>query len=200
MPPFVAKLCAILPRCDLDAAQATGVSVHRTPTSVGHGVYHPDTPQQAPGTSRPERQRPCSLNPSVRCDSGGNTVRWDDVAELEGAKEVVFFHIKFPLSRNRHHVGPDSGDPLAIEKSWSEVEATELLEPAFTLPDLHRAVRNTTPPVTQEDIKTHLEFTNGFGADGAHDHVFLSHSLVSFVLVFCPVSLSLQTRHFPCLP
>ncbi|KAH9458577.1 hypothetical protein Pst134EB_010874 [Puccinia striiformis f. sp. tritici] len=59
------------------------------------------------------------------------------------------------------------GDPLAIEKSWNEVEATELLEPSLTLPDFLRALRNTSPTVREEDIKRHLEFTNESGADGA---------------------------------
>jgi vacuolar protein-sorting-associated protein 4 len=59
------------------------------------------------------------------------------------------------------------GDPLAIEKSWNEVEATELLEPALTLPDFLRALRNTSPTVREEDIKRHLQFTNESGADGA---------------------------------
>ena len=59
------------------------------------------------------------------------------------------------------------GDPLAIEKSWNEVEATELLEPALTLPDFLRALRNTSPTVREEYIKRHLEFTTKSGADGA---------------------------------
>jgi len=59
------------------------------------------------------------------------------------------------------------GDPLAIEKSWNEVEATELLEPPLTLPDFLRALRNTSPTVRDEDVKRHLQFTNESGADGA---------------------------------
>ncbi|CAH7669478.1 vacuolar protein sorting-associated protein 4 [Phakopsora pachyrhizi] len=59
------------------------------------------------------------------------------------------------------------GDPDAIEKTWNEVEADELMEPPLTLPDFIRALRNTLPTVREEDIKRHLEFTNESGADGA---------------------------------
>lgn len=59
------------------------------------------------------------------------------------------------------------GDPTAQEKTWSEVEADELLEPSLMMSDFLRALRKTPPTVREEDVKKHLEFTNDSGADGA---------------------------------
>lgn len=59
------------------------------------------------------------------------------------------------------------GDQGAEEKTWAEVEADELLEPALNLNDFIRALRNTPPTVREEDVKRHYEFTHESGADGA---------------------------------
>ncbi|KAF8525207.1 AAA-domain-containing protein [Hysterangium stoloniferum] len=55
------------------------------------------------------------------------------------------------------------GDPEAIEKSWTDVESDELLEPPLRVSDFLRAVTSVRPTVTLEDIKKHDEWTNDSG-------------------------------------
>ena len=53
------------------------------------------------------------------------------------------------------------GDPEAIEKTWTDVGSGELLEPPLRLNDFVRAVQSVRPTVTEDDIKRHVEWTNG---------------------------------------
>ncbi|PVF97773.1 putative VPS4-vacuolar sorting protein [Serendipita vermifera] len=59
------------------------------------------------------------------------------------------------------------GDAEAIEKSWSDVESDELLEPPLRLGDFVRAISQVRPTVTDDDIRKHVEWTNDSGEAGA---------------------------------
>ncbi|TDL28908.1 AAA-domain-containing protein [Rickenella mellea] len=56
------------------------------------------------------------------------------------------------------------GDPEAVEKSWTEIESDELLEPPLRLNDFVMAVDSVRPTVSEEDIKKHVQWTNDSGA------------------------------------
>jgi len=55
------------------------------------------------------------------------------------------------------------GDPAAEEKSWSDIESDELLEPALKLADFLKSLDSTRPTVTDKDIKRHEEWTKDSG-------------------------------------
>jgi len=59
------------------------------------------------------------------------------------------------------------GDPEAIEKSWTEVDSDELLEPPLRMNDFIQSVQSVRPSVSDQDVKKHVEWTNESGADGA---------------------------------
>ncbi|KAI0809143.1 AAA-domain-containing protein [Irpex lacteus] len=58
------------------------------------------------------------------------------------------------------------GDPAAQEKSWSDIESDELLEPPLKLNDFLKSLETTRPTVTAEDIRKHDEWTRDSGAEG----------------------------------
>lgn len=51
------------------------------------------------------------------------------------------------------------GDPDAIEKSWSDIESDDLLEPPLKLADFLKSLENVRPTVTAEDIRKHDQWT-----------------------------------------
>jgi hypothetical protein len=55
------------------------------------------------------------------------------------------------------------GDPDAVEKSWSEVESDELLEPPLKLKDFLKSLDSVRPTVTEADIKRHDDWTKESG-------------------------------------
>ncbi|KAL2014133.1 hypothetical protein VTN00DRAFT_1658 [Thermoascus crustaceus] len=59
------------------------------------------------------------------------------------------------------------GDAGAMEMSWMEVESDQLLEPPLVIKDFIKAVRNSRPTVSQEDLKRNEEWTKEFGSEGA---------------------------------
>ncbi|KIK80045.1 hypothetical protein PAXRUDRAFT_833772 [Paxillus rubicundulus Ve08.2h10] len=59
------------------------------------------------------------------------------------------------------------GDPEAVEKSWSEIESDELVEPQLRLQDFVKSLESTRPTVTEADIKRHDAWTKESGNDGA---------------------------------
>ncbi|GKZ30429.1 vacuolar protein sorting-associated protein 4 [Aspergillus brasiliensis] len=59
------------------------------------------------------------------------------------------------------------GDHGAMEMSWTTVEADQLLEPPLVLKDFIKAVRNSRPTVSQEDLQRNSEWTKEFGSEGA---------------------------------
>jgi vacuolar protein-sorting-associated protein 4 len=58
------------------------------------------------------------------------------------------------------------GDPDAIEKTWTEVESDELLDPELTSQDFMRTISTARPSVNQADLNQHVKFTNEFGQEG----------------------------------
>jgi len=59
------------------------------------------------------------------------------------------------------------GDPDAVEKTWTDVDSDELLEPALRVNDFLMAVSKTRPTVSPDDIRKHEEWTNNSGDFGA---------------------------------
>lgn len=55
------------------------------------------------------------------------------------------------------------GDEDAVEKSWSEVESDELLEPPLTLKDFLKSLDSVRPTVSEADIKKHDDWTKESG-------------------------------------
>ncbi|KAJ6498164.1 AAA-domain-containing protein [Mycena vitilis] len=59
------------------------------------------------------------------------------------------------------------GDPEAVEKSWTDVDSDELLEPPLKLADFLKSLATVRPTVTEADIKRHDDWTRESGNDGA---------------------------------
>lgn len=59
------------------------------------------------------------------------------------------------------------GDAGAMEMSWLSVEAEQLLEPPLILKDFIKAVRNSRPTVSHEDLTRNSDWTKEFGSEGA---------------------------------
>lgn len=55
------------------------------------------------------------------------------------------------------------GDSDAVEKSWSDIESDELLEPPLKLNDFMKSLSTVRPTVTESDIKKHDEWTRESG-------------------------------------
>jgi len=58
------------------------------------------------------------------------------------------------------------GDPGATEMTWEQVDGDKLLEPPLTLKDFIKAVKNSRPTVSKEDIQKSEEWTRDFGSEG----------------------------------
>src|SRR5690606_41986543 len=58
------------------------------------------------------------------------------------------------------------GDPLAKEMSWMELEGDMLLEPTLGMKDFIKAVKNSKPTVSKEDMQKSEEWTKEFGSEG----------------------------------
>ncbi|KAI3621718.1 katanin p60 atpase domain-containing protein [Moniliophthora roreri] len=58
------------------------------------------------------------------------------------------------------------GDPDAVEKTWSDIESDELLEPPLRLADFLKSLSSVRPTVTEADIKKHDEWTKESGESG----------------------------------
>ncbi|THH27482.1 hypothetical protein EUX98_g6703 [Antrodiella citrinella] len=59
------------------------------------------------------------------------------------------------------------GDPEAEEKTWTDVEGDDLLEPPLRIADFLKSLETTRPTVTAEDIKKHDQWTLESGNEGA---------------------------------
>ncbi|KAH7922405.1 AAA-domain-containing protein [Leucogyrophana mollusca] len=59
------------------------------------------------------------------------------------------------------------GDPAAVEKTWSEVDSDELVEPPLRYVDFVKSLESVRPTVTEADIKKHDDWTKESGNDGA---------------------------------
>ncbi|AET38501.1 AAA family ATPase VPS4 Ecym_2804 [Eremothecium cymbalariae DBVPG len=68
---------------------------------------------------------------------------------------------------NKHKLTPCSpGDKDAVEMSWTDIDADELLEPGLTIKDFLKAIKTSRPTVNDEDLKKQQEFTKDFGQEG----------------------------------
>ncbi|KIY62200.1 AAA-domain-containing protein [Cylindrobasidium torrendii FP15055 ss-10] len=59
------------------------------------------------------------------------------------------------------------GDADAQEKTWSDIESDELLEPPLRINDFLKSLESVRPTVTESDIKRHDEWTKESGNDGS---------------------------------
>jgi vacuolar protein-sorting-associated protein 4 len=51
--------------------------------------------------------------------------------------------------------------------SWLDIEADQLLEPPLLLKDFIKAVKNSRPTVSGEDLTRNADWTLEFGSEGA---------------------------------
>ena len=65
------------------------------------------------------------------------------------------------------------GDQGAMEMSWVNVDADQLLEPPLVLKDFVKSVRSSRPTISYEDLKRNAEWTEEFGSEGAWRISFL---------------------------
>lgn len=56
------------------------------------------------------------------------------------------------------------GDSQAEEKSWTDIESDELLEPPLRIGDFLKSLDSVRPTVTADDIKKHEQWTLESGA------------------------------------
>ncbi|EPS30009.1 Vacuolar protein sorting-associated protein 4 [Penicillium oxalicum] len=59
------------------------------------------------------------------------------------------------------------GDAGAMEMTWLSVEAEQLLEPPLVVKDFIKAIKNSRPTVSHEDLTRNSEWTKEFGSEGA---------------------------------
>jgi vacuolar protein-sorting-associated protein 4 len=59
------------------------------------------------------------------------------------------------------------GDPQAEEKSWTDLDGDQLLEPPLKVKDFVKAIKASRPTVSGEDLKRSAEWTKEFGSEGA---------------------------------
>ena len=60
------------------------------------------------------------------------------------------------------------GDPQAVEKSWTELDGDELLEPPLRVRDFVKAIKSSRPTVSGDDLTKNAEWTKEFGSEGAY--------------------------------
>lgn len=70
------------------------------------------------------------------------------------------------------------GDPKAVEKSWSEVESDELVEPPLRIQDFVKSLESTRPTVTEADIKRHDDWTKESGEHNILVYRFMLSELI----------------------
>ncbi|KAJ3383171.1 Vacuolar protein sorting-associated protein 4 [Lobulomyces angularis] len=58
------------------------------------------------------------------------------------------------------------GDAGAIEKTWMDVEAEELMEPPLVVSDFAKAVQNSKSSVNDDDVAAYTKWTEEFGQEG----------------------------------
>ncbi|KAF7718649.1 Vacuolar protein sorting ATPase [Penicillium ucsense] len=59
------------------------------------------------------------------------------------------------------------GDAGAMEMTWLSIEAEQLLEPPLVVKDFIKAIKNSRPTVSHEDLTRNSEWTKEFGSEGA---------------------------------
>jgi vacuolar protein-sorting-associated protein 4 len=58
------------------------------------------------------------------------------------------------------------GDSGAMEMTWEDVDPDRLMEPPLTMKDFIKAVKNSRPTVSREDIQKSEDWTRDFGSEG----------------------------------
>ncbi|KOS37874.1 hypothetical protein ACN38_g11325 [Penicillium nordicum] len=85
------------------------------------------------------------------------------IRKIQGAT-----HYKKVLDEGVEKLTPCSpGDAGAMEMNWLDVDADKLLEPALNLKDFIKAVKNSRPTVSGEDLTRNADWTQEFGSEGA---------------------------------
>lgn len=59
------------------------------------------------------------------------------------------------------------GDAQAHEKSWTDLDGDQLLEPPLKVKDFVKAIKASRPTVSGEDLKRNADWTKEFGSEGA---------------------------------
>ncbi|KAJ3030936.1 Vacuolar protein sorting-associated protein 4 [Rhizophlyctis rosea] len=71
-----------------------------------------------------------------------------------------------PQQMTPHWTPCSPGDSGATEKSWTQIESDELLEPELTISDFMRAASTSRPSVNASDVAQYEQWTNEFGQEG----------------------------------
>ena len=71
-------------------------------------------------------------------------------------------------SQMRHdYMTPCSpGDPAAEEKTWMDIEPSQLMEPDVSMKDMLNSLQSSKPSVNKEDVEKMDAFTRDFGQEG----------------------------------
>jgi vacuolar protein-sorting-associated protein 4 len=59
------------------------------------------------------------------------------------------------------------GDNGATEMTWMDIESEKLLEPPLVVKDFIKAIQNSRPTVSREDLERNSEWTEQFGSEGS---------------------------------
>jgi vacuolar protein-sorting-associated protein 4 len=51
--------------------------------------------------------------------------------------------------------------------SWMDIESERLLEPPLVVKDFIKAIQNSRPTVSREDLERNSEWTEQFGSEGS---------------------------------
>jgi len=54
----------------------------------------------------------------------------------------------------------------AMEMSWTDINSDHLLEPPLVVKDFIKAVKNSRPTVSLEDLEKNADWTAQFGSEG----------------------------------
>ncbi|KAJ3048271.1 Vacuolar protein sorting-associated protein 4 [Rhizophlyctis rosea] len=71
-----------------------------------------------------------------------------------------------PSKMTPHWTPCSPGDRGAVERSWTQIEGHELLEPELTISDFVRAASTARPSVNHADVAQYEQWTNEFGQEG----------------------------------
>ena len=70
------------------------------------------------------------------------------------------------------------GDPEGVEKTWTDIEGDELLEPPLRVGDFLKSLEDTPPTVTAEDVQQHVGWTMKFGASFLSPHAIMNRTYI----------------------
>lgn len=86
------------------------------------------------------------------------------VRKVLGATHFREIQVDGPDGEKLKKLTPCSpGAAGAIEKSWTDVESSELQEPLLSVSDFEKAIAVNRPTVSAADIQKHIDFTNESG-------------------------------------